>query len=367
VKRPRWSNLPIVWTACVILLFGLAAESFAKPYPVMHRGVRPLGMGGAFTAVADDENALFYNPAGLSALKGLEMGILNPIVEVSKKSLDLIKDADDTDFDDTGEVADLMRKYIGEHQHARLALYPHVGFKMANVGAMIGFLAQGTVDIDIRNPAWPEAHTGIVQDFALLVGAGFPVPVKGLKLGLAAKAVKRKSLEEVYTAVDIAADDFEDRLDDDLKSGSGFSFDIGVIYKLPFFSLVDTSVGLAVLNVPSMNMGDAREIDTQANIGLALQKTLAKFKFLATLDYMDLTRNIDEDSDFAKRLHMGLELQTPFFISLRTGLNQGYWTGGATVDFRILRLDFATYAEEVGAYAGQRSDRRYIGQFSLGW
>lgn len=29
-------------------------------------GARPLGMGGAFVALADDENAAFYNPAGLS-------------------------------------------------------------------------------------------------------------------------------------------------------------------------------------------------------------------------------------------------------------------------------------------------------------
>ena len=28
-------------------------------------GARPLGMGGTFLALADDENATFYNPAGL--------------------------------------------------------------------------------------------------------------------------------------------------------------------------------------------------------------------------------------------------------------------------------------------------------------
>jgi long-subunit fatty acid transport protein len=32
-------------------------------------GTRATGMGGAFTAVADDENALFYNPAGLGQIK----------------------------------------------------------------------------------------------------------------------------------------------------------------------------------------------------------------------------------------------------------------------------------------------------------
>ncbi|MGQ9601280.1 MAG: hypothetical protein ACUVUT_01155 [Candidatus Bipolaricaulia bacterium] len=37
-------------------------------------GARPLGLGGAFTALADDENALFYNPAGLGFLEQLRFG-----------------------------------------------------------------------------------------------------------------------------------------------------------------------------------------------------------------------------------------------------------------------------------------------------
>lgn len=41
----------------VAALFGIGA------------GARPLAMGGAFVGVADDENALFYNPAGLAYLQ----------------------------------------------------------------------------------------------------------------------------------------------------------------------------------------------------------------------------------------------------------------------------------------------------------
>ena len=37
-------------------------------------GARPMGMGGAFTGVADDENAPFYNPAGLGFLTGGRFG-----------------------------------------------------------------------------------------------------------------------------------------------------------------------------------------------------------------------------------------------------------------------------------------------------
>ena len=36
-------------------------------------GTRPLGLGGAFTAVADDANAINWNPAGLSVLRRLSL------------------------------------------------------------------------------------------------------------------------------------------------------------------------------------------------------------------------------------------------------------------------------------------------------
>jgi len=40
-------------------------------------GVRPMGMGGAFTAVADDSNALLWNPAGLALLNRKEFTIMD--------------------------------------------------------------------------------------------------------------------------------------------------------------------------------------------------------------------------------------------------------------------------------------------------
>ena len=40
-------------------------------------GSRPLALGGAFTAVADDANAMFYNPAGLQSLRQHEITFMN--------------------------------------------------------------------------------------------------------------------------------------------------------------------------------------------------------------------------------------------------------------------------------------------------
>lgn len=38
----------------------------------VEQGARPIAMGGSFTAVADDINAIFYNPAGLTKINTLE-------------------------------------------------------------------------------------------------------------------------------------------------------------------------------------------------------------------------------------------------------------------------------------------------------
>ena len=50
------------WTAALLLL-GLPIAAFAS-FTAPPNGARPLGMGSAFTAVADDANAPLYNPAG---------------------------------------------------------------------------------------------------------------------------------------------------------------------------------------------------------------------------------------------------------------------------------------------------------------
>lgn len=54
---------PILIAAAVVLALLMSSTALADV------GARPMGMGGAFVAVADDANATFWNPAGLTNLK----------------------------------------------------------------------------------------------------------------------------------------------------------------------------------------------------------------------------------------------------------------------------------------------------------
>jgi hypothetical protein len=357
-------------TACLLGLFltvVLSTDLFAEAYPNFYRGVRALGMGNAFTAICDDENALFYNPAGLADISTLSLGVINPIVEASTNTLDLSDDSEDIDTNDTGQVVDLLRDYVGETQYARAGLFPYIGFKAAQLGVMIGYLGHAVLDAEIRNPAWPEVDTHYLIDHGPLAGVGWQIPSSNIRIGATVKYIQRESLDEIYTATDIADDNFEDQFEDDLEKGSELGLDLGLLYTFAFDWPVKAQAGVTVQNLPEMDFGDARDQPTQANIGLALEKTISNYKFLGALDYRDLTHAVGEDDDIPKHLHMGLEFQLPKILSIRVGLNQGYATYGVTFDVWVVKLDLASYAEEVGAHAGQRNDRRYAGQLTIGW
>src|SRR3990167_6105652 len=77
-----------------ILSSGIVYAGTMLNYPYAYKGVRSLGMGGTFTAVGKDAEALFYNPAGLYDM-GFQLSVLNPLIEVNKNTLDLSSDVID--------------------------------------------------------------------------------------------------------------------------------------------------------------------------------------------------------------------------------------------------------------------------------
>ncbi len=61
-----FSGAPVTLRHTSLLLVALAAwPANAEEIPEGFTGVRSIGMGDAFTAVANDENAIWTNPAGI--------------------------------------------------------------------------------------------------------------------------------------------------------------------------------------------------------------------------------------------------------------------------------------------------------------
>ncbi|MBU5615134.1 OmpP1/FadL family transporter [Geomonas azotofigens] len=77
------------WLWCVLMLCalpGLRGVSHGAGFKVSEQGAKAMAMGNAFAAQADDPSALYFNPAGIAFLPGIQMslgalGILVPQTE----------------------------------------------------------------------------------------------------------------------------------------------------------------------------------------------------------------------------------------------------------------------------------------------
>ena len=343
----------------LVAVFQVLPVAFAEELPALYRGIRPLGMGGAFLTVSDDENALFYNPAGLNDVKGFGgVGLLNPEVAISEDSLELYQDIQDVEGTDTTQVINLLRKHVGKHQHVRTALFPHL--YMHNFA--VGVLGQGTLDLEVRNPAFPEVVSDVKLDIGGAVGGAVGFWERKLQVGVAAKYVQREGVKDTFQPAEIVVDfdPFANRV-----KANDFAFDLGI--KFNPSGPLDPSLAVVVQNITDLDFDTLGVIPQQLNIGVGIHPNFWILDNRLVLEVDDVTKQVGTDNDFYKRVHMGAEFKLPMILALRVGVNQGYYTAGATVDFWILKLAAATYAEEVGAFAGQRADRRYVAQLSLGF
>jgi hypothetical protein len=372
MDRMRSMRMKIWITALLILTMYLGGTVCADELPVFYKGIRPLGMGGAFTAVADDENAMFYNPAGLNEIKGFGRFVSpvppNLYIEADRNFNSFYNDVKDiadasNDTEQSQLAAQLLEDWLGKHIHFRAGAFPNV--TMHNFG--IGFLAQAAFDGEVHNPLGVntlQLRGG--YDLALVVSGAYGLKVLNnpLQVGVTGKVINRRLLDQTYTTRELVQEDGID-LGRDLDRGSGFGLDLGAIYALPVF--LEPTFGLALQNVGDVNLGDAGKLEQQMNIGAALHPPVGFGKLVVAFDIVDLTNQLGEDHDLAKRLHAGIEYRLPVILAVRAGLYQGYPSFGFTADFWILKASYAYYIEELGAYAGQRPDRRNMAQVSFGF
>ncbi len=153
-------------------------------------GARPLGLGGAFVALADDSNAANYNAAGLAYIKEIQIG------------------------------ATYAQRFNGLVNYNTIGGIIPFG-RMGTIGANIGILAE---DSDI----YREQTLRLSYANTIFKQLGFGVNLKFF--GIAYDEGNESVIENPYFAH---------------TSSSAFSFDLGVIAK-PFNSL---SIGVSVENL----------------------------------------------------------------------------------------------------------------------
>ena len=96
------------------VVFGVAWPAVAAELPSLYRGIRPMGMGGAFITLSDDANAPFYNPAGLNDVREWEVDLINPMVEWSPGVRAMYQDLQDLEGQNVVQVAQFLNANVGE-------------------------------------------------------------------------------------------------------------------------------------------------------------------------------------------------------------------------------------------------------------
>ena len=348
-----------------LALIAVSVPAFAEEFDFFYRGIRPLGMGDAFTAVANDENAAFYNPAGLDSVKEGRIEAFPVTVGYSTNTMKLYSDFKNIDMNDTAATTDTLRNHIGKPQYGRVSLFPNY----TRHGFQVGVLAQAKLKAEIHQPPSPYVDVNAAGDGAgiLALSKGFDVKngVDRVSVGITGMFVQRKGLVKRYTTVELSDSDYD--YGNDMKTGSAFGINLGAIYqfrKLPF----KPAVGLAIQNVGDMDFGnEVGKVEQVVNFGVAINDFIWKFPTTIAFDYKDIANALGDDKDKGKRIYLGAEIDLHKMLTIRGGLNQGYISYGAEFRIWVIKLAYARYSEEVGAYAGQKDDERHVFLLSIGW
>lgn len=372
--------------------------------------VRPLGMGGAFTAVADDYNIFSFNPAGMVQRTGAEVTILEIAPGVSEDTMeayDFIKDNENdlTDFDTL--PVNRQIQLITEIRNDISKLNPRVyvagnvasfvsGPRFLGMPVHVGFGALFVADLRFKlntSLLVPNISYEVNNDFLIPVSvahrwnAPFRIPGR-ISFGATGKLLRRMNVSQERVSVA--------QLDDldvpPLSEGHAVGLDLGTLYQ----PTDRTNIGMMVRDAFGTKIKfkkiDAEEgypevaeresvIKPETNIGAAfvpekflwLIPTNDRWTFSA--DIQDILKDDEHvlfERGFRKPFGENLPTHTRlgaefryWFLRFRGGAYQGYPTFGLGLDIPFLKLDYAYYSRELGALAGDLRQGNHIVSLAL--
>lgn len=359
-----------------ILLFILAVGTFAAEGSLVreiYSSTRANGMGNAFIALSDDASMLWYNPANLARVRGGHVHLVDASFHFDTK--DTLTRISNAAF--KGDSNNLIRPGL---QQMGLAVRPTFISKYFG----ISFFDNVKSFTDFRDLNTLSASVDVYSfnDVGAILGVGFPFS-DFLSLGASVRVFQRSVIDTtldtqtLLSQIGISTTDFQGAISDYLKTLVGFGWAVGANFgatvRLPVFAKggPDWTASLLVENVGRTKF---RRLGSQNNLpddlpmtyhlGTAFRYPVTKnTEFNLTADF----RHMFEKIPATKKLHFGAEYRGVAF-DLRAGMNQLYPTAGFGLKFPPhTRLNFTTYAVELGDNALERSQRLYEIQVVLGF
>ncbi len=356
----------------VVFLCSLVSSFSAFAYsPIQqdYRSTRTVGMGGVrFTTGLYEEN-FFGNPARSADNPEFRLQLLKTTAETSAGSLDSLKN-----LSGRTDGASGFAGVVGEPLYARIQMIPlavHFRNFLTDKWSMgAGLYFSGSTNPSLSQSGAVDPSGVFALGPVLNLSRRF-LEEDRLVIGMNLKGQFRASARDSGLTVQrfLSGSGGNGPL---VRSGNGVGVDadLGVTLK-PRWKMLDFEyeLGFSVNNVLGggyRNLGkplrtwpeDPLPANRTFNLGVsAKRKGLFIFdQVLFAIESSDLGNN--RDGSFFRTLHMGAEAEWKI-LSLRTGVNQGYFTGGLGIDLFVFELNFATYGEELGLNPGIAEDRRY--------
>ncbi len=361
-----------IWhkTLLTILIGNFVEVANAEDMQRIYRSAYFLGRGDAGLAIADDEDAIFYNPAGIALGKGLfkKAVFLSPTFEGSVAIRDIAARAQYAQGSD--DYINIARDNIGTPLHAGVYNFTGLIFRRAALGVVssaqtdiliykapqYGALESAKADFVQNN----GATFSLAQDYfdqTVLVGTTF----KYLQRGQAHLDVNMTDIDKVKNM----------RSSDVLGAGVGGGMDVGLILQNPK-ARNNPACGVTIMNLGKTKFkalnDSATSLDTlqqTVNFGCAIRPgtKFSSFKLLG--DYWDATSALT--SNYRKKIHIGFEVNVFNGIGFTSGLSQGAPSAGFFLNLYLLRFDAGVYSEETDDRVGIRPDKRFFARLTLGF
>ena len=328
-----------------------------------YSGVRALGMGGAYTAVVNDETSLLSNPAGLGRLRDTIFTIADPEVAGSFNNTE-ITNINKMSAQSPYDLLQLLKQHPGKHWYAKAQAFPSL--VAPNIG--IGVHGKWKYDAEV-NAAGTNYRLDYTNDYAAVIGFCFKFFGGTVKIGGAGRYVNRT---EIHKDIDPNVDAID--MNQTASEGAGLAGDAGLILTAPIAWLPAIAATIRDAGRTSYKLTSGMFLQTQTrpqdtpatvDVGFALNPIISNnVRLTITGDYHDVS-NAYNDDDAAKRIHAGIEFNIADFLFIRGGYHQRYWTAGLELSTERFQLQLASYGEEIGTLTANKEDRRWVGKFAI--
>jgi hypothetical protein len=357
-----------------------ATEELIKNY----RGIRSLGMGGVVTTTGRYDEALFGNPANQLEDENWKLTLFSVTAEVNNHILsDQSKIRNATKSSGTDSVAALANSgIVGTVEHERVTLLvpafysPH--FFGEDTAFAFGLLVNEQLNMILHQDLIVDAQATV--DIGPSFGIAHRYMDGNLNVGFNLHLIYRMAGDPNINATNFLSGQ-KLSLSNIAGQGAGVDGDIGALYKLPmdvpFFKKVSFGASISnimqstyrviknssLTSIQSSPPNNDRVLNLGTKLDLPDLPLLTENIFALEMQDIGTTRRL---ASFWKKLHMGAETKFLLsWLSVRAGINEGYFGGGVGLSLPLIKIDVATYGEELGGNAGVLEDRRYALRLSF--